>query len=83
MMTNGPSHEAGETARSLINIFGAQPLVLALVVMNFALLGFLYWASISFANERQKSLEMLYADRQNESKLLAGCYPTPAVPPTP
>jgi hypothetical protein len=51
--------------------------------MNLALLGFLYWASMSFASERMKAMEMMFADRQNESKLLASCYPTAPVSPTP
>jgi len=79
-MTNGPVHETAETARSIITTLGAQPIMLSLVIMNFALLGFLYWASISNANERTKSLELLYESRKQESDLLARCVipqPTP------
>ena len=76
-MTNGPVHEAGETARSIIDVFRANPLVLALILMNAALLALLYLSSVSGERERSKSLELLYDNRTMVSKMLHYCYPAP------
>ena len=76
-MTNGPVHEAGETARSIVDVFRANPLTLALILMNLALLGFLYWRETSAEHERSRSLELLYENRKYMGDLLARCYPAP------
>ena len=64
-MPNGPIHEAGETARSAIGVFTSQPIVLALILMNAALLGLLYWDHGISEHERTRSLELLYEDRKS------------------
>ena len=74
-MTNGPVHEAGETARSIVDIFRANPLVLALILMNIALLTLLYLSAVSGERERSKSLELLYDNRKIVGQLLHDCTP--------
>ena len=77
-MTDGPIHEAGETARSAIGVFTSQPIVLALILMNAALLGLLYWDHGISEHERTRSLELLYDNRKFVGDLLARCnLPTP------
>ena len=77
-MTNGPVHEAGETARSAIAIFREQPFMLAMVLLNLALLGFLYYSGVTANNERRRELELLYENRKFVGELLATkCYPAP------
>ena len=74
-MSNGPVHEAGETARSIVDVFRSNPLVLALILMNLALLGLLYWNAVSGERERTQSLSMLYENRRIVGQLLHDCTP--------
>jgi hypothetical protein len=74
------THEAGETARSVVDVFRSQPLVLALVLMNIALLGLLYWSAIGAERERSKSLELLYDNRKFVGDLLSRCTVMPSKP---
>lgn len=69
--------EAGETARTALGIFRGQPLVLALIMMNLALMGLLYWNAVVAEKERERGLELLYDNRKFVGQLLANCYPTP------
>jgi len=68
-----PIHEAAETTRSAIEVFRSQPFVLALILMNLALLGFLYWNGVVAQHERERSLELLYDNRRFVGQLLAEC----------
>jgi hypothetical protein len=70
---SGPIGEAGATARSLINGLSSSPLVLALVVIDLATLGLLYWQGTLGESERRTSLELLYKNRSEVSQLLAKC----------
>lgn len=76
-MSDGPLHEAGETARSIVDIFRSQPLILALILMNLALMGLLYWNSVAAERERTRGLELLYDNRKTVGELLHNCYPAP------
>jgi len=73
----GVPEEAGQTARSLIDAFKAQPFTLAMVLMNFFLLAYLYYAGVVAHQERQKETELLYENRKYVGELLANCYPAP------
>jgi hypothetical protein len=79
-MTNGPMHEAGETARSVIGVFKDNPFVLAMIATNIALLALLYWVAIAAQNERQRSIELMFADRKYETELLSKCVPNQPTP---
>jgi hypothetical protein len=72
-----PIHEAGETARSAIDVFRTSPFTLALILMNLALLGFLYLFSIHAETERTRALELLYENRKYVGDILSRCYPVP------
>lgn len=54
-----------------------QPLVLALVVMNLALLGFLYYLGVSAHNERSDQAKIMAESRADLAELLASCRKTP------
>lgn len=69
----GPIGEAGATARSLINGLSSNPLVLALVVIEIATLGLLYWQGALGEGERRRSLELLYQNRSEVGQLLSRC----------
>lgn len=77
-----PVHEAGETARSIVDVFRQQPIVLALILTILALLGLLYWSAVSAEREREKGLELLYDNRKFVGDLLVRCQ-LPAPPPIP
>jgi hypothetical protein len=68
-----PIHEAGETARSIVNAFSSQPLALALILMNLGLMGLLYWSDVRGEKERTRSLELLYENRKYVTEMLARC----------
>lgn len=70
---SGPVGEAGATARTLIGALSASPLVLALVVIELATLGLLYWNVISGERERTESIKLLYQNRESVARLLAEC----------
>lgn len=60
-------------SRGVVDALKGQPLVLALVVMNLGLLGFLYYTGIVAHDERQAQMQMMYANRSEMAKLLAQC----------
>ena len=76
-MSNGPIREAGETARSAIDVFRNNPFVLSLILMNLGLLGFLYYTGVVAHQERNHEMELLYSNRESGARLLAECQPAP------
>ena len=71
----GPIEEGAKAATSFIDALKAQPLSLALVVMNICLLGFLYYSGVVAHNERQLEMKLLYENRSEMAKLLYECTP--------
>jgi hypothetical protein len=75
-----PIHEAGETARTALDVFRTQPFLLAMILIDIALLGFLYYQGVNYNQERRRELELLYENRKIVTDALRNCYPAP--PPT-
>jgi hypothetical protein len=50
-----------------------QPLVLAMVVMNVCLLGFLYYTAAMANADRRHDTDLLYQNRKEVADLLARC----------
>jgi CHASE3 domain sensor protein len=68
---------AVKAANTFMDSLREQPLSLALVVMNFALLGFVYMQSNQFNNQRADNVK-LFTDVQREvQKLLSECIVPP------
>jgi CHASE3 domain sensor protein len=68
---------AVQAANTFMQSLKEQPLSLALVVMNFALLGFVYMQSNQFNNQRADNVK-LFTDVQREvQKLLSECIVPP------
>jgi CHASE3 domain sensor protein len=61
-----PVSEVARTAGSLFEALKEHPLVLAMVVMNFALLGYLFWTGSS-------AMEQVYKANNETQQLLAKC----------
>jgi hypothetical protein len=72
-MTNG---NLGSAATSFMDAMRGQPLSLALVAMNLALLGYLYYSQAVGHQERAKEMELLYENRREMAQLLYQCTPT-------
>ena len=70
-----PIHEAGETARSAITVFQQQPFMLAMVLINLMLIGFLYYQGVNTNQERHRELELLYENRKLVADYLYKCTP--------
>ncbi|HEX7199489.1 MAG TPA: hypothetical protein VF213_08425 [Dongiaceae bacterium] len=73
MANQGPIGEAGATARTLVTALGANPYVLASVLMNLGLIGLLYWGSTLAERERSEERRLLYENRSETAKLLSRC----------
>lgn len=67
------THEAGEVAKTFVDSLKDQPLSLALVVMNLALLGMLYYQGSAHAKEHADELTLMYQNRRETAVLLARC----------
>lgn len=67
------THEAGEAAKGFIDAMKDQPLSLALVVMNIALIGYLYYEGVTLNKQRSEELVLMYQNRRETSVLLARC----------
>ena len=65
--------EGGKAVNSFMEAMKNQPLALALCVMNFMLLGFLYYGGVNAHKEREREMELLYENRKFVGELLARC----------
>lgn len=87
MANQGPIGEAGATARTLVTALGANPYVLASVVINLGLIGLLYWQGVIGERERTVERTLLYQNRSETAQLLSRCNIQPgdgwATPPRP
>jgi len=71
------SHEAAKAANTFVDSLKEQPLSLALVVMNFALIGYVYIQGNQFNQQRADNVK-LFTDVQREvQKLLSECIVPP------
>ena len=51
--------------------------MLAMILLNFGLLVYLYYTGVVANAERRRELELLYENRKFVGQLLAQCYPAP------
>jgi hypothetical protein len=65
--------EAGKSVRSFMTIMKEQPLSLALVVMNFVLLGYLFYNGTQLLKLRNDTTALIVAWQQESDKLMANC----------
>jgi hypothetical protein len=67
------SGEAGRTARSFVDALKEQPLSLALVVMNFALVAFLFYSGAQQLAQRQWTTDNIINWQKGTDALMANC----------
>lgn len=72
-MNPGPVEEAGKAVGGFMEVMKTQPLSLALVVMNVALLGFFWFILDRVHTTRQSEMAMIYKDHEQVRDLLARC----------
>ena len=69
----GAAEELGKATGSFFDALKSQPLSLALVVMNLALLAFFYFILTTVATHRQQELTRIYDEQKEVRALLAKC----------
>ena len=65
--------ETGKQVGSFMEIMKQQPLSLALVVMNFLLVGYLFYAGSQALEQRKETSDAIIRWQQDTDKLMAGC----------
>ena len=74
-----PLQATGQAARGFFDALKSEPIVLALCVMNFALIGFTYYQSSLFNAQRVDNIKLFVQMQQEVQKLLSQCI-VPAPP---
>lgn len=69
--------DAAKAANTFVNSLKEQPLSLALVVMNFALIGFVYVQSNQFNAQRADNVKLFTEVQREVQKLLSECIVPP------
>ena len=75
-----PGNLAAGAATSFFDAMRGMPLVLALVVMNGALIGFAYYQTHSYHAERRSNIVLMTDIQRDAQKLLSQCI-VPVRPP--
>lgn len=73
-----PVERSAQVALGFMDSMKTQPLALALVVMNFALIGFIYMQSSQFTTQRKENVELFIKVQTEVQQLLSKCV----IPPT-
>jgi hypothetical protein len=74
-----PIGTGGKAAAGFIDAMKGQPIVLALCVMNAALIGFAYYQSALFNSQRSENIKLFVQIQGEVQKLLSSCI-IPAPP---
>jgi hypothetical protein len=69
--------EVGKAASGFMAVMQGQPLALSLVVMNFALIGFVYFQSSQFNTQRKDNIALFIEIQKEVQKLLSQCIIPP------
>jgi membrane-anchored glycerophosphoryl diester phosphodiesterase (GDPDase) len=77
-MNPGITEEVGMTARNFMNILRTQPLSLALVVMNFVLVAYVFYSGSVIIEQRKYTTDAIINWQREADKLMAQCVSTMA-----
>lgn len=69
----GVTEEAAKAAGGFMTIMGTQPLALALVVMNFVLLGYVFYQGTSTTTQRRETTDLIIGWQKETDKLMVNC----------
>ena len=69
----GAIEEAGKVASNVLDVMRAQPLVLGLLLVVFALIGFLYMQEAQFNSQRSENVRLFLDVQKETQKILSQC----------
>lgn len=69
----GITEEAGKAVTGVVTSLGTQPLALALVVMNFVLLGYVFYLGASITTARKETTELIVGWQKETDHLMVNC----------
>lgn len=69
----GVTEEASKAVGGFFAVMGAQPLALALVVMNFVLLGYVFYMGTSITAQRKETTDLIVGWQKETDKLMVNC----------
>lgn len=72
-MNPGPTEEVGKAVGGFMTVMQREPLSLALVLMNLALLGYLFYETNAVHKSRHESVKMILDVQKEVQQLLARC----------
>jgi len=72
-MNPGLTEEVGKTVRGIVHVLESQPLALAMIISNFLLLGFVWYATVENNRQRAKLGEAVFHAESETRQLLARC----------
>jgi hypothetical protein len=73
MNPGGPVEEIGSTVRSVVHVLESQPMALAMILSNFLLLGYLWYAAIENNRQRAELGRLIFKEHSETRDLLAKC----------
>jgi hypothetical protein len=65
--------ETGRTARTFFSVMKEQPLSLALVIMNFTLLFFMFYHQTNLTEQRRQTAQVILENQRQTEILLSKC----------
>ena len=72
-MNPGVTEEVGKVAGGFVSSLKDQPLSLALVVMNLAMLVFFYFLLNTVATQREREITQLHQEQREVREMLGKC----------
>jgi hypothetical protein len=72
-MSPGVSEEVGATARTMLDTFKSQPVMLGLVLVILAQVGLMYFIASRSSEIRQREFELLVGSQSEVQTLLSRC----------
>jgi hypothetical protein len=76
-MNPGVGEESVKVVGGVVESLKQQPLSLALVIMNVALLALFFWIGKTVASTREREINLLYTDQKEIRELLSRCVVPP------
>lgn len=74
MNPGGPVEEAGKTARGLIDAMRDQPYLLASMVLNFTIIGLLFYVAHATHETRSREVDLVYENAKQLQQIIThGC----------
>ena len=68
-----PIQTTGKAAAGFVDAMKGQPLVLALIVVTFSMIGLLYYQAHMFNSQRQTNVALFLEVQREVQKLLSNC----------